>query len=88
MLEGKVSGAIKQLLSDDDFGMTNMIAGTLIRQIGKDQEPMDMSKKENVDAFFKDMESWGAKMAADKEQREYGYIDLSQKARPYGVASA
>jgi 2,4-dienoyl-CoA reductase-like NADH-dependent reductase (Old Yellow Enzyme family) len=88
MLEGKVSGAIKQLLDDNDFGITNIAAGTLIRQIGKDQEPMDLSKKENVDAFFKDLEKWGAKMAGDTEGKEYGYIDLSQKTQPYGVASA
>lgn len=88
MLTGKVSGAIKQLLPEDDFGITNLAAGTMIRQVGKDQEPIDMSKKENVDAFFKDLEAWRKKMAGDKEQKEYGYIDLSQKAQPFGVASA
>lgn len=88
MLMGEVSGAIKQLVDDNDFGLTNLIAGTLIRQVGKDQEPIDMSKKENVDAFFQDMEKWGAKMARDKEHRVYGYVDLSQKAQPYGSASA
>lgn len=47
-----------------------------------------MSKKENVDTFFKDLETWGKRMAGDKKQKEYGYIDLSQKAQPYGIASA
>jgi hypothetical protein len=47
-----------------------------------------MSKKENVDAFYKDMEAWGKKMAGDKEQKEFGYVDLTQKAQPYGMASA
>ncbi len=88
MLSGKVSGAIKQLLDDNNFGMTNIAAGTMIRQVGKDQEPIDLSKQENVDAFYKDMETWGKKMASDKEQKEFGYIDLTQKAQPYGVKSA
>lgn len=34
MLTGKVSGAIKQQLNEDDFGSTNL-AGTMIRQVGK-----------------------------------------------------
>jgi hypothetical protein len=88
ILSVKVSGAIKQQLDENDFGTTNLAAGTMIRRVGKDQEPIDMPKKENVDAFFKDLATWGKKMAGDKDQKEYGYNDLSQKAQPYGVASA
>jgi hypothetical protein len=46
-----------------------------------------LSKKENVDAFFKDVETWGKKMVGDREQKEFGYVDLSQKAQPYGAVS-
>lgn len=88
MLSGRLSGAIKQQLNEDDFASTNQAAGTMIRQVGKDEEPIEMSKKENVDTFFKDLETWGKKMAGDKEQKEYRYIYLSQKEQPYGVASA
>jgi ASC-1-like (ASCH) protein len=59
----------------------------MVRQVGKDEEPIEMSKKENVDTFFKDLETWGKKMAGDKEQ-EYRNIYLSQKEQSYGVASA
>jgi len=88
MLEGKVSGAIKLQLDENDFGITNVAAGTQIRQIGKDEEPIDLSNEENVKAFMADMEKWGQKLGSDKEMKEYGYIDLSQKAQPYGTASA
>jgi ASC-1-like (ASCH) protein len=88
MLSGRLSGAIKQQLNEDDFASTNQAAGTMIRQVGKDEEPIEMSKKENVDTFFKDLETWGKKMAGDKEQKEYRYIYLSHKEQPYGVASA
>jgi 2,4-dienoyl-CoA reductase-like NADH-dependent reductase (Old Yellow Enzyme family) len=88
MLDGKISGAIKQLLDENDFGITNVAAGTMIRQVGKDQEPIDLSVKENVDAFFQDVQTWGQGMASDKEMNSYGYVDLSQKAQPYGMASA
>ncbi|KIW15453.1 hypothetical protein PV08_05499 [Exophiala spinifera] len=88
MLEGKVSGAIKQLVNRDDFGLTNVIAGSQIRQIGKDQEPIDMSVKENVEAFMKDMAKWAEKMGSG-DPRNYGYVDIeSAPTRPYGVASS
>jgi 2,4-dienoyl-CoA reductase-like NADH-dependent reductase (Old Yellow Enzyme family) len=86
ILEGKVTGAIKQKLDQNNFGLTNIAAGTHIRQIGKDQEPIDLSVQENVDSFMKDMEAWSKKMAEDKDMKEYGYIDLSSVAKPYGSA--
>jgi len=35
ILSGKVSGAIKQLLDKNDIGITNLAAGTMIRQVRK-----------------------------------------------------
>jgi 2,4-dienoyl-CoA reductase-like NADH-dependent reductase (Old Yellow Enzyme family) len=83
ILEGKVTGAIKMKLDENDFGLTNVAAGTQIRQVGKDQEPIDLSDQKNVDGFMKDMQAWGAKLGSDKEMKEFGYIDLSGPARPY-----
>jgi 2,4-dienoyl-CoA reductase-like NADH-dependent reductase (Old Yellow Enzyme family) len=88
ILEGKVSGAIHVKLDQNNFGLTNIAAGTQIRQVGKDQEPIDLSVQRNVDAFMKDMQAWGEKMGSDKEMKEYGYVDLSQAAKPYGTVSA
>lgn len=83
ILEGKVTGAIELKLDENNFGLTNVAAGTQIRQVGKDQEPVDLSQQENVDAFMKDMQAWGEKLGSDKEMKEYGYIDLSGAAKPY-----
>ncbi|TVY14177.1 NADH-dependent flavin oxidoreductase nadA [Lachnellula arida] len=83
ILEGKVTGAIKTKLDDSNFGLANVAAGTQIRQLGKDQEPIDLSVQANVDAFFKDMEAWGQKLGADKELKDYGFIDLSGAGKPY-----
>jgi 2,4-dienoyl-CoA reductase-like NADH-dependent reductase (Old Yellow Enzyme family) len=86
MLDGKVSGAIEQQVDRDNFGLTNVIAGTQIRQVGKDQEPIDMSVKENVDLFMKDMGKWGEKMSSG-DASNYGYIDIeSVTSKPYGTA--
>jgi 2,4-dienoyl-CoA reductase-like NADH-dependent reductase (Old Yellow Enzyme family) len=49
ILESKVSGAIQQKLDQDNFSLTNIAAGTQIRQVGKDQEPVDFSEQKNVD---------------------------------------
>ena len=87
ILEGKVTGAIEQKLDQGNFGLTNVAAGTQIRQIGKDQNLFDFSEQNNVDGFMKDMEAWGKKQGEDKEMKEYGYVDLSQAAKPYGSAS-
>jgi 2,4-dienoyl-CoA reductase-like NADH-dependent reductase (Old Yellow Enzyme family) len=89
VLSGKIQGAIKQRFDENDFGITNVAAGTQIRQIGKDHEPVDLSKEENVEAFKKDMGAWGQKLGGDKEMKEFGYVDItSLEAVPYGTASA
>jgi 2,4-dienoyl-CoA reductase-like NADH-dependent reductase (Old Yellow Enzyme family) len=89
ILDGKVFSAIKMKIDDSNFGLTNVVAGSQIRQVGKDQEPIDLSKQENVDAFMKDMGAWGEKMAKDSEMVGYGYVDIeSVKGVPYGSVSA
>lgn len=70
ILDGKVNAAIKLKIDDNDFGLTNVAAGTQIRQVGKDQEPIDLSDQQNLDAFMKDMKAWGEKLGGDKEMKE------------------
>lgn len=87
ILAGKIKGAIKQRLDENNFGLTNVAAGSQIRMIGKDQEPIDLSKEEYEKAFFHDMGDWSEKMAHDSGMYSFGYIDIdSIKPNPYGVA--
>jgi 2,4-dienoyl-CoA reductase-like NADH-dependent reductase (Old Yellow Enzyme family) len=90
ILEGKITGAIDQKLDQNNFGLTNVAAGTQIRQVGKDEEPIDLSKDENVQAFMKDMGTWGQKMQEDASSMNlYGYVDIqSAKSQPYGTVQA
>lgn len=86
ILSGQVKGAIKQRLDESNFGITNVAAGSQIRMLGKDQEPIDLSKEENEKAFMKDMGDWSDKMSHDSGMYSFGYIDLeSVKPHPYGV---
>lgn len=87
MLSGKIQGAMQQLPDQDNFGLTNVVAGTQMRQLGKDQKPIDLTKKENEEAFMKDMGTWGKKLGEDSKMLEYGYVDIESAAPvPYGTA--
>ena len=88
ILSGKVKGAIKQRLDENNFGLTNVAAGSQIRMVGKDLEPVDLSKEENVNGFFQDMGTWNDTMAKDSGMYSFGYIDFkSVEVRPYGVVN-
>lgn len=89
ILDGKVTGAIKQHFDDSNFGLTNVVAGTQIRQLGKDQEPLDGSSDKVVEGFMKDMGVWSEGMSKDKNLEKFGYIDLDNvPSAPYGTAAA
>lgn len=89
ILSGKVNASIKQRLDDANFGLTNVAAGTQIKQMGKDQEPIDLSKEENEKGFMQDMKKWGEMMAGNKDGEKFGYVDIdSVKPVPYGTAAA
>jgi 2,4-dienoyl-CoA reductase-like NADH-dependent reductase (Old Yellow Enzyme family) len=88
ILSGEVNAAINQLTDDNDFGATNVAAGTQIRQLGKDHQPIDLSVQENLEAFQKDMGTWGKGMSEDKDGNMYGYVDIeSIPSVPYGGAA-
>jgi len=88
IISGKVKGAIKQSLDQDNFGLTNVAAGTHIRQIGKNHEPIDLSHDQNVQQFLKDMGAWAEALGKDEKMERFGYIDLSGPAAPYATATA
>ncbi|KAM3154078.1 NADH-dependent flavin oxidoreductase nadA [Botrytis cinerea] len=85
ILEGRVTASKKLAVDDTNFMISNVAAGTQMSQVGKDQEPIDLSIEKNVEIFMKEMAAWGARMAADKECKETGFIDWTQEAQPYGV---
>lgn len=87
ILKGEVKGAIEQIFDQNDFGLTNVVAGTQIRQVGRDQTPLDGSKKEDVEAFQEDMKAWSDAMGKDEKFEKFGYVDTpTLKAVPYGTA--
>lgn len=82
VLQGKITGAIASKLDPDNFMVNNVVAGAQIKQLGKGQEPIDVSKQENVDAFLVDLAKFGEKLASG-DPNIYGFPDIEL---PYGVA--
>ncbi|KAH9882943.1 hypothetical protein J1614_000309 [Plenodomus biglobosus] len=88
IINGEVDAAINQLTDDNDFGATNVASGTQIRQLGKDQQPIDLSDEKNLEAFQKDVATWSKGLAEDKTGSKYGYVDIeSIPAVPYGSSA-
>ena len=63
------------------------ILGYWIRQVSKDQEPVDLSDEKFIEVFNNSMGEWQGKMQSDKGGYAYGYIDLvGFEPHSYGVA--
>lgn len=87
ILKGNVKGAVRQRVDENSYALTNMAAGTQLRMIGRDQEPIDLSQEENEKAFFEAMEKWNETLKHDTGFYSFGYFDVeSVEPHPYGVA--
>jgi 2,4-dienoyl-CoA reductase-like NADH-dependent reductase (Old Yellow Enzyme family) len=87
ILNGEITGARKQTTDDNDFGITNIAAGAQLVQIGKDQEPIDLSSNANLDALMKDVGVWIEQTTNDSGMKLHGYANItSVEAVPYGTS--
>jgi hypothetical protein len=86
ILSGATTRARDQAVDMDDFGLTAVISGAQMPQIGRDEQPIDMSKVENVEGFMRDMRAWREEMREDRERREKfgGVVVRSVDLLPYG----
>lgn len=62
---GEFFSVYEELFVTDDKAV--VAAGTQIRQVGQDHEPIDLSLEENEKAFVEDMGGWMEKMSKDAE---------------------
>ncbi|KAK5247155.1 hypothetical protein LTR40_011919 [Exophiala xenobiotica] len=77
ILHGKVTGAIEQQVDQSSFGLTTMVAGTQIGQVGKDQQPINMGIKENAGIFIKSFGTFIQELAQDANtMNRTGYVNL------------
>jgi 2,4-dienoyl-CoA reductase-like NADH-dependent reductase (Old Yellow Enzyme family) len=83
IIEDKVTGAIKRAIDDNDYFVTSVAAGAQIKQVGNDQEPIDLSKEENAASFMQDLGLWIEKRMRDTEMKEYQNVDVSLKSSKF-----
>ncbi|KAF4925771.1 NADH-dependent flavin oxidoreductase nadA [Colletotrichum fructicola] len=89
IIEGKAGSSVQTLLGEDDFGLTNMLAGTQIRLVGKDKEPLDVSQEKYKEVFEKSLQKWAQGMAENSDGSKYGYIDIEGTTlQPFGTPDA
>ena len=55
---GKVPSARESLLDQNDFGLTNIVAGTQLTQIGSGRKQWDTTKEENVKRFMEELQKY------------------------------
>jgi hypothetical protein len=66
-----------------------MLTFLRIRLVGKDKQPLDLSREDHKKVFEESMQKWGEAMANNEDQSKYGYIDVEgTKLEPFGVAYA
>lgn len=89
ILRGEVGGAIDCLMSEDNFGLTNVAAGTQIRLVANDKEPLDLSREDHMKVFEESMKQWGQGMAQNSDGSKFGFVDIQGvKLEPFGAAYA
>jgi 2,4-dienoyl-CoA reductase-like NADH-dependent reductase (Old Yellow Enzyme family) len=87
ILNGRFTSARKQATDDNDFGITNIAAGAQLVQIGKDEEPIDLSSQANLNALMKDLGVWIEQTTNDNGIKLHGYANVTGvEAVPYGTS--
>ncbi|KAH7124898.1 hypothetical protein B0J13DRAFT_679854 [Dactylonectria estremocensis] len=78
ILEGRVkTGAVILKIDNQDYGLTETVAGTQIRQLGRNQAPMDLTRDDVVEAFNRSTKKWEKALEEDGDKLEvYGFVDL------------
>ncbi|KAF6805801.1 nadh oxidase [Colletotrichum sojae] len=89
LIGGEVAGAVRTLLPHDDFGVTGVSAGTQMKLVGEDREPLDLSREDHVAVFGASMGKWAKGMAENGDGSRFGYVDVEGvELQPYGTPYA
>ncbi|KAH6661542.1 hypothetical protein F5X68DRAFT_145534 [Plectosphaerella plurivora] len=75
ILSGRIkTGGVKLKIDNADYGLTETVAGSQMRQMGRDQAPMDLTRDDVAQAFAESVKKWEAALEADEDM--YGYVDV------------
>lgn len=79
ILSGRVAEAASTPLDDAEFVIATVAAGTQIRQLGFDQQPLDLSVPADLEVLQRDSKRWFERVKGDKEGRMVGFVDVVSK---------
>ncbi|WYZ40750.1 hypothetical protein EsH8_IV_001091 [Colletotrichum jinshuiense] len=86
IFENGIKSCIKPLLDEQDFGLGVVLSGAQMRQMGRNEEPLDPSDQKSTDGLMKDVAAWTARVAESKGEL-YGFAKLeSVPVFPYAKA--
>ncbi|KAH8161066.1 hypothetical protein CIB48_g7188 [Xylaria polymorpha] len=86
LLDGKAKSAVDDSIDEQDFGLSIFAAGTQIRLVAKDKEPLDLSRPEHREALDRARQRFLKDMANNADRSKYGYMDIDGiKLEPYGT---
>lgn len=80
MLSGRVAEAESSPLDDAEFVIATVAAGTQIKQLGLDQQPLNLSVPADLEVLQRDAKRWFDKVKGDKEGKIVGFVDVVSKA--------
>ncbi|KAL6856352.1 hypothetical protein J3F83DRAFT_718389 [Trichoderma novae-zelandiae] len=84
ILDGVVEGAIKPLIGEHNFMLTNLAASTQMKLIGQGYEPLDMSRPDHERVFTEAMGKW---LETSKLKGPQGPPSIEGfELKPYGTA--
>ncbi|KAK2601587.1 hypothetical protein QQS21_004822 [Conoideocrella luteorostrata] len=81
ILDEEVDAAIEGLLDQSDSTITNLAAGSQIRLVSKDLQPLDLSREDHLKVFLDSRKKWLEMMANNKDWARYGFVDISEIPR-------
>lgn len=87
ILQEGVKSAVKCELDEQDFRISSVAAGTQIRLVGNEKQPLDLTQDKYVENFKKSFKKWAVEMANNESGSKYGYVDMEGvELQPFGAA--
>ena len=60
-----------------------------MKLVGKDKQPLDLSREDHFQKFSESLQKWGASMADNADNSKYGFVDIDGvQLEPYGTPYA
>ena len=77
ILDGKVKGAIQQVMDQDDYKYTSLVSGSHMVQVSKDQQPIAIDDAQKFQTYMAQCANWMQELMRDEKGEKYGWMEPS-----------